>query len=78
MENFERIAKYDLIYTNCIYSGIFKTIDFEIKYGTKDRRQELQYLVDRYNKEVVISGAHLQEKYNDYVKALRNKGIISE
>ena len=78
MEDFKRNSKYDLVYTTCIYGGISDTIDFEIKYGTKDRRQELQYLVDRYNKEVVISGAHLQEKYNDYVKALRDKGIISE
>ena len=48
MENFERNSKYDLVYTNCIYSGIFNTIDFEIKYGTKDRREELQYIIKRY------------------------------
>ena len=44
MENFERIAKYDLVYTTCIYAGISSEIDFEIKHGTKDRREELQYI----------------------------------
>ena len=78
MENFKHISKYDFMYDVCIYSGISGQIEHEIKYGKEDKRKELQYLVDRYNKEVVISGAHLQEKYNDYVKALRNKGIISE
>ena len=40
--------KYDLIYTNYLFSGISNEIDFEIKYGTKDRREELQYIIKRY------------------------------
>ena len=76
MENFERIAKYDLVYTTCIYAGISNEIDFEIKYGTKDRRQELQYIIKRYCNEELVSGAHLKEKYNEYVATLKNKGII--
>ena len=78
MEDFKHNSKYDFIYDVCIYSGISGHIGHEIKYGKEDKREELKYLVDRYNKEVVISGAHLQEKYNDYVKALKDKGIISE
>ena len=76
MENFKRNSKYDLIYTNCIYSGIFNEIDFEIKYGTKDRRQELQYIIKRYCDEEILSGAYLREKYNEYVEKLKEKGII--
>lgn len=76
MENFKRNPKYDLIYTNCIYSGIFNEIDFEIKYGTKDRREELQYIIKRYCNEELVSGAYLKEKYNEYVEKLKNKGII--
>ena len=76
MEYFERIAKYDLIYTNCLYSGIFNEIDFEIKYGTKDRREELQYIIKRYCNEELVSGAYLKEKYNEYVEKLKEKGII--
>ena len=78
MENFKHNSKYDFIYDVCIYSGISGQIEHEIKYGKEDKREELKYLVDRYNKEVVISGAYLQEKYNEYVETLRNKGIISD
>ena len=78
MEDFKRNSKYDLTYTNCIYSGISDKLDFEIKYGEEDKRERLKYIVDRYCNEVVISGAHLQEKYNEYVETLRNKGIISD
>lgn len=78
MEDFKHNSKYDFMYDVCIYSGISDQIEHEIKYGKEDKREELKYLVDRYNKEVVISGAHLQEKYSDYVKALKDKGIISE
>ena len=76
MENFKRISKYDLVYTNCIYAGISNEIDFEIKYGTKDRREELQYIIKRYCNEELVSGAYLKEKYNEYAETLKNKGII--
>ena len=78
MEDFKHNSKYDFMYDVCIYSGISGQIEHEIKYGKEDKREELKYLVDRYNKEVVISGSHLQEKYNEYVEALRNKGILSD
>lgn len=77
MEDFKRDSKYDLTYTNCIYSGISDTIDFEIKYGTKDRREELQYIIKRYCNEEIVSGGYLREKYNDYVETLKSKGVIN-
>ena len=76
MENFERISKYDLAYTNCIYAGISNEIDFEIKHGTKDRREEIKYIIDRYCNDEIISGSYLQKKYNDYVSSLKSKGVI--
>ena len=76
MENFKRISKYDLVYTNCIYAGISNEIDFEIKYGTKDRREELKYIIKRYCNEELVSGAYLKEKYNEYLATLKEKGII--
>ena len=78
MENIKNNASYDFTYYTCIYSGISDKLDFEIKYGEEDKRERLKYIVDRYCNEVVISGAYLQEKYNKYVEALRNKGIISD
>ena len=76
MENFKRNSKYDLVYTTCIYAGISDTIDFEIKYGTKDRREELQYIIKRYCNEELVSGAYLKEKYNESLATLKEKGII--
>lgn len=78
MENFKRISKYDITYTNCIYSGISREIYFEIKYGTHDRREEIKYIIDRYCNDEIVSGAYLQEKYNEYVETLKSKGIISD
>ena len=78
MENFKRISKYDSVYDFIIYSSIYDKIKFEIKYGTEDKRKELKYLVNRYCNDVVISGSYLQEKYYEYVKALKDKGIISD
>ena len=76
MEDFKRNPKYDLVYTTCIYAGISNEIDFEIKYGTKDRREELKYIIKRYCNEELVSGAHLKEKYNEYLATLKEKGII--
>ena len=76
MEDFKRNSKYDLVYTTCIYAGISNEIDFEIKHGTKDRREELQYIIKRYCNGELVSGAYLKEKYNEYVETLKNKGII--
>ena len=76
MKDFKHNSKYDLVYTTCIYAGISNEIDFEIKYGTKDRREELQYVIKRYCNEELVSSAHLKEKYNKYLATLKEKGII--
>lgn len=68
--------KYDIAYGSCIYSGISSQLDFEIKYGTSDKREELKYIVDRYCDEEMVSGKYLIEKYNEYVTSLKAKGII--
>ena len=78
MEKINSNANYDIEYYTCIYSGIFNKIDFETKYCKEDKRKELKYIVDKYCDEIIISGAHLQDKYNEYVEALKNKGIISD
>ena len=76
MSDFKRDLRYDLSYSTCIYSGIIDTIDFEIKYGKTDQRDVIGYLVNRYCAEEVVSGKYLREKYNEYIKALKSKGII--
>ena len=68
--------KYDIVYGYCIYSGISRQLDFEIKYGTNDNRKELKYIVDRYCDEEMVSGKYLIEKYNEYVASLKAKKII--
>ena len=76
MEEFKCDAKYDFIYNSCVYSGISRQIEFETKYGTEDKRKELKYIVDRYNNEIVVSGAHLTELYEKYVESLKERGVI--
>ena len=78
MEKIKSNTSFDFTYYTCIYSGISNKIDFEIKHCKEDKREELKYIVDKYCDEVVISGAHLQEKYNEYVEALKNTGIASD
>ena len=51
-------------------------IEFETKFGTEDKRQELKYIVDKYNDEIVVSGAHLTELYEKYVESLKERGVI--
>ena len=76
MEKFKRNANFDFEYYTCIYSGISDKIDFEIKHCKEDKRESLKYIVDRYCDEIIVSGAYLQEKYSEYVKTLKNNGII--
>lgn len=73
MRDFKRSAKYDLSFATCVFSGILNEIDFEIKHGTKDRSEELQYLVDRYNNDFIVSGSYLVEKLEEYKQAIKNK-----
>lgn len=65
--------KYDFAFASCVYSGILNRIDFEIKYGMDDKTEELQYCVDRYCDEYVISGNYLREKLEEYKQAVKNR-----
>lgn len=71
MQEFERKPEYELSFATCVYSGILNRIDFEIKYGMDDKTEELQYCVDRYCDEYVISGNYLREKLEEYKQATK-------
>lgn len=73
MQDFRRNPKFDLSFAICVYSGISNEIDFEIKHGTEDRTEELQYLVDRYNNDFIVSGHYLNEKLEEYKQAIKSR-----
>ena len=73
MQNFKRNQKYDLTFAACVFSGISNEIDFEMKYGTEDRTEELKYLVDRYNNDYIVSGSYLVEKLEEYRQAIKSR-----
>ena len=66
-------SNYDFAFASCVYSGILNRIDFEIKHGADDKTEELQYCVDRYCEECVISGNYLREKLEEYKQAVKNR-----
>lgn len=66
-------SKYDFAFASCVYSGILNRIDFEIKYGMDDKTEELQYCVDKYCEEYVISGNYLKGKLEEYRQAIKNR-----
>lgn len=87
MGDFQRKPQHDLAYASCIYSGIRKAIDFEIKHGTEDLREELTYIVDRYRFEQAAPGTFLAVKLDKYLKiadkrygatATKEKGEVIE
>lgn len=63
----------DMLWTQCIYSGIYNQIEFEMKYGSEDRTEELQYVVDKYCNENIVSGSYLQEKLDEYKRVVKEK-----
>lgn len=74
MEEAKRKAyKLKNAYTLAIYMGISETIAHEIKYGKEDKRGELAYMVERYNREEVISGATLEGKLKQYNQIAEEK-----
>ena len=73
MQNFKRNERYGLTFASCVYSGILNQIDFEIRHGTEDKTEELQYLVDRYNNDFIVSGSYLIEKLEEYKQAIKNR-----
>lgn len=62
-----------MMYYSCVYSGISNKIDFEMKYGTEDRTEELQYCVNQYCEDFVISGHYLKEKLEEYKQAIQSR-----
>lgn len=64
---------YDLDYALCVYSGISKTLDFEMKYGSEDKTEEFQYIVDRYRTECIVSGSYLADKLSEYKKYVKER-----
>lgn len=73
MQNFKRNARYDFTFASCVYSGILNRIDFEIKYGMNDKTEELQYCVDKYCNDFVVSGNYLNEKLEEYKRAIKSR-----
>lgn len=53
-------------YRHAIYCGISDAIEFEIKYGFRDKREELTYMVERYCREQIVSGEFLRRKLEEY------------
>ena len=66
-------SERDLAFASCVYSGILNRIDFEIKYGMDDKTEELQYCVDRYCEEYVVSGNYLKGKLEEYKQAIKSR-----
>ena len=62
-----------MMYYSCVYSGISNKIDFEMKHGTEDNTEELQYCVDKYCEDFVISGHYLKEKLEEYKQAIKSR-----
>ena len=62
-----------MMYYSCVYSGISNKIDFEMKHGIEDKTEELQYCVNQYCEDFVISGHYLKEKLEEYKKAIQNR-----
>ena len=65
-----------MMYYSCVYSGISNKIDFEMKHGTEDKTEELQYCVDKYCENFVISGSYLKEKMKEYALSIKKKGLV--
>ena len=65
--------KFLLSYATCVYMGIRKSLDSDIKHGTIDRREEYEYIVERYCKEFGVSGKHLREMLEEYNKVAEER-----
>ena len=64
---------FEFEYASCVYSGIVDSIRYETEYGTKDKTEILQYLVDRYKKEHLLSSKYLQEELDKYKELIKDK-----
>ena len=66
-------SERDLAFASCVYSGILNRIEFEMEYGADDKTEELQYCVDKYCEEYLISGNYLKGKLEEYKRAIKNR-----
>lgn len=64
---------YQIAYKLCIYSGIYRAIDHELKYGTINKSDELSWIVNKYCEEELLSGNSLKEKLNEYLEFAKVK-----
>lgn len=55
-------------YSTCVYSGIVDKIRWEKEYGKEDKTELLEYLVQRYTDEHLLSATYLQEELEEYKK----------
>lgn len=62
-----------MLYYSCVYDGILREIEHEMEYGTEDKTEELQYCVERYCNDIVISGHYLEEKLEEYKQAIKTR-----
>lgn len=73
MQDSKKKPEYEIVFASCVYSGISKEIDWEMEHGMTDRTEELQYCVDRYCDEFIVSGQYLQEKLDEYKQAVKTR-----
>lgn len=62
------VYKYDTEYKYAIYDGISKKIQYEAFFGTKDNREMLKWIVDKYKTEIMLSASTLEEELEKYNK----------
>lgn len=65
-KEYVRNAINENAYRRALYNGIYDVIEHEFKYGFRDKRKELTYMVERYCREQVISGEFLIRKLEEY------------
>ena len=60
-------------YAEAVYAGISRSIDFEYRYGHEDKREQLEYMVNRYAEEHIVGAKYLQESLEIYSNMAEEK-----
>lgn len=60
-------------YASVVYSGISRAIDYEYRYGSEDKREQLEYMVNRYAEEHIVGAKYLQESLEIYSRMAEAK-----